>query len=301
MNPLSSRTQVTMALSIVYLVWGSTYLGIRVAVQGIPPALCAGLRFDVAGVLMLAYALWRGHRLPVAARDWRNVTLTGILLLVGGNGLVTWSEQWVQSNLAALIVATAALWIAWLGTFGPRGEKLNALTITGLLLGFAGVAALVGGSIRQHYGPPLAYAALVLAPVCWALGSVYSKRNPVACNYLVTAALQMLIAGVIMTVAGVASGELPRLHWQTEAFAALAYLVVFGSCIAYAAYFWLVHQVTPALLGTYAYVNPAVAVLLGWWLLGERLTPVQLLGTAVILAGVVTVTLASARKPKLSA
>ncbi|MGH8461669.1 MAG: EamA family transporter [Stenotrophobium sp.] len=284
------------ALAVVYLIWGSTYLGIRVAVEAIPPALCAGLRFDVAGVLMLAYALARGHRLPATARDWRNVTLTGTLLLVGGNGLVTWSEQWVQSNLAALIVATSALWIAWLGTFGPRGEKLNALTIAGLLIGFGGVAALVGGSIRQHDGPLLAYAALVLAPICWALGSVHSKRYPMSCNYLMTVALQMLIAGAIMTAAGVASGELAQWRWQANSLAALIYLIVFGSCIAYAAYFWLVHQVTPALLGTYAYVNPAVAVLLGWWILHERLTQIQMLGTAVILVGVVTVTLASTRK-----
>lgn len=289
------RGRVLLAFAIVYLVWGSTYLGIRVAVQALPPALCAGLRFDIAGLLMLAYAAARGYRLPASAADWRTIAVTGLLMLVGGNGLVTWSEQWVQSNQAALIVATSALWIAWLGTLGARGESLHPLSIAGLLLGFAGVAVLVGGGLEARSAPPLAYGALLLSPVTWAMGSVYSRRHPVASAHAVTAGLQMLIAGLVMTAFGVASGETARWQWQPQALWALAYLVVFGSCLAYAAYFWLVHQVKPALLGTYAYVNPAVAVFLGYWLLDEQLTRIQVAGTAIILLGVVTVTLAAGR------
>lgn len=295
-TPANHKTQILLAFAIVYIVWGSTYLGIRIAVEAIPPALCAGLRFDIAGTLILIYALWRGDRLPSNGRDWFNIAFTGAMMLIGGNGLVTYSQQWVPSNQAALIVATSALWIAWFGTFGSSGEKLRPWTVVGLLLGFAGVAVLVGGGISAHAAPPLAYAALMLAPVTWAIGSVHSRRHPVANSPLVTAALQMLTAGIAMTIAGLMMGEQDRLRWETHSLLALAYLIVFGSCIAYAAYVWLVHQVTPALLGTYAYVNPAVAVLLGWLVVDETLTQTQIVGTLIVLAAVVMVTLASTRK-----
>ncbi len=291
--PSAHRTKVLLAFVIVYIVWGSTYLGIRVAVEAIPPALCAGLRFDIAGTLILVYALARGHRLPSTLRDWLSAVFTGSMMLIGGNGLVTYSEQWVPSNQAALIVATSALWIAWFGTFGAKGEKLRPLTIAGLLLGFAGVAVLVGGGISARMAPVLAYLALLLAPITWAVGSVYARRNPVANTPLVTAALQMLTAGIVMTIMGLATGEQSQIRWEPRAFIALAYLIVFGSCVAYAAYVWLVHEVTPALLGTYAYVNPAVAVLLGWLMLDETLTQTQVIGTLIILLSVVMVTLAS--------
>jgi drug/metabolite transporter (DMT)-like permease len=292
-----SRTaQIAVAFAIVYLVWGSTYLAIRVGVQSLPPWLFAGLRFLAAGTLMLLYARLRGAQLPVSRRDWLNITVTALLMLVAGNGLVTWSEQWVESNQAALIVATSALWIAWIGTWGAQGERLNRLTLLGLGLGFGGVAVLVGSGLSLQVAPPLAYAALSLAPLTWAAGSVWSRRAPVACPPFMTAALQMLIAGAVMTAAGLALGE-PAL-WRNEprALAALAYLVLFGSCLAYGAYLWLVHEVPPARLGTYAYVNPAVAVVLGWWLLDEHLNSTQVLGTLIILAGVLLVSWA-ARTP----
>lgn len=287
------RTQILLAFAIVYIVWGSTYLAIRVAVESIPPALCAGLRFDIAGTLILMYALARGHRLPSSARDWLRSAFTGSMMLIGGNGLVTYSEQWVPSNQAALIVATSALWIAWFGTFGTKGEKLRPLTIAGLLLGFSGVAVLVGGGISARMAPVLAYLALLLAPITWAVGSVYARRYPVANTPLVTAAVQMLTAGMVMTVFGLATGEQSHIRWEPRSLIALAYLVVFGSCIAYAAYVWLVHEVTPAILGTYAYVNPAVAVFLGWLMLDESLTQTQVIGTLIILLSVIMVTLAS--------
>jgi drug/metabolite transporter (DMT)-like permease len=158
-----------------------------------------------------------------------------------------------------------------------------------LLLGFAGVGVLVSGGLQAQSAPLPAYLALIAAPVLWAAGSIYSRRRPVSCSPLMTAALQMCITGVVMTALGLALGEAPRWHYHFEAYLALAYLVVMGSCLAYGAYFWLVHEVSPAALGTYAYVNPAVAVMLGWWLLDERLSTAQLAGTAIILAGVVLV------------
>lgn len=294
---LDSRpARLIAAFATVYLVWGSTYLAIRVGVQDLPAVLFAGVRFDIAGPLMLMYAFARGGVLPKQLRDWRTIAFTSLLMLCGANGMVTWSEQWVESNQAALIVATSALWMAWLGTLGGRGESLNRLTLVGLFLGFAGVAVLVGSGLQMRAAPLGAYVALLLSPVLWAAGSIYSRRNPVSGSSLMTAALQMCIAGVVMTTLGLALGEGPRWHWSGQSFWVLMYLAVFGSCLAYGAYYWLVHEVTPAQLGTYAYVNPAVAVLLGWWLLDEHLTSMQVAGTAVILLGVLIVTWASTRK-----
>ncbi len=295
-----SRTaRIAIAFAIVYLVWGSTYLAIRVGVLDLPPWLFAGIRFLAAAVLMFAYAWVRGARLPTARRDWFSVAVTGLLMLVGGNGLVTWSEQWVESNQAALIVATSALWLAWIGTWGAQGERLNRMTLVGLGLGFGGVAVLVQSGLSLEAAPASAYVALSLAPLAWAAGSVWSRRAPVSCPPVMTAALQMLIAGVVMTAAGLALGEAARWTPTPESLAALAYLVLFGSCLAYGAYQWLVHEVPPARLGTYAYVNPAVAVVLGWWLLDEHLNATQVLGTVIILVGVLLVTWAS-RKPAVS-
>jgi drug/metabolite transporter (DMT)-like permease len=293
----SRSVQIAAAFGTVYLVWGSTYLAIRVGVQSLPPWLFAGVRFLAAGTLMFLYARARGAALPAARRDWSNIAVTSLLMLVAGNGLVTWSEVWVESNQAALLVATSALWLAWIGTWGARGERLNRLTLLGLGLGFGGVAVLVQSGLSLRLAPASAYAALSLAPLTWAAGSVWARREPVSCPPVMTAALQMLIAGVAMTALGLALGE--SLVWQgpPQAIAALVYLVLFGSCLAYGAYLWLVHEVPPARLGTYAYVNPAVAVVLGWWLLDEHLNGQQVLGTLVILASVLLVTWAS-RKPK---
>lgn len=291
----SPAAQIWLAFAIIYLVWGSTYLFIRIGVQDLPPVLFAGVRFAAAGPIMLVYALSRGARFPTGLADWRHIAVTSAMMLIGANALVTWSEVWVESNQAALIVATSALWMAGLGTLGGRGEKLGALTLAGLLLGFAGVAVLVGSGMQLRAAPPLAYAALLVSPVLWAGGSIYARRSPIGCSPLMTAALQMCCAGLVLTVLGLALGDAQRWTWRSESALALAYLILLGSCVAYGAYYWLVHQVTPSQLGTYAYVNPAVAVVLGWLVLDERLNGVQVLGTVVILAGVVIVTLAARR------
>ncbi len=288
--------RLLLAFAAVYLLWGSTYLAIRIVVETLPPALSAGLRFFVAGSLMLAYAFWRGGRLPRTAADWMRIAIAGVALLVAGNGLVTWAERWVPSNQAALVVATAALWMALLGTLGLQGDRLGRLTVAGLVGGLIGVALLVGGGLRGGTAPWFAYAGLLLAPMFWAAGAVFAKRRPVAASPIMAAALQTLIAGVVLSIVGLAAGELPQMIWNPRSFAALAYLIVFGSCIAYGAFLYLVHEVSPAVLGTYAYVNPAIALLLGWWLLDERLMPAQIVGTAVVLLSVLLVTLGGARR-----
>ena len=286
-----SVAQIVAALLIVYLVWGSTYLAIRFGVEVTPPYLFCSMRFIAAGLILLLFANAKGLSMPSARADWKVIVITAVLLLVGANGLVTWSEQWVASNQAALMVATSALWMAGFGTLGARGERLAWMTWAGLLTGFFGVAVLMGEGLLHKSAPISAYVALLISPVLWAAGSIYGRRNPLQCAPLMTAALQMFIAGLLMGVIGLAAGEHERWRWTAQSWGAWAYLTIFGSCIAYGAYYWLVHNVTPALLGTYAYVNPAIAVLLGAWLGGEHLSGVQLVGTGVILGGVVAVTL----------
>jgi len=283
------------AFAVVYLVWGSTYLGIRVMVEHLPPFLSAGVRFLLAGTLMLGYVRWKQYRLPSTLKEFRSIAMVSAIMLVGANGLVTWSEQWVESNQAALIVATSALWIAWLGTIGAQGEAVSFKTYTGLMFGVGGVALLVGEGIELGHAPWFAYAALLVSPFLWALGSIVSKRRPIACAPFANAAAQTIVAGVILTTFGLLSGESARWAWEARSMWALAYLAVFGTCIAFGCFFWLVHQVTPAQLGTYAYVNPAIAVLLGGWLLDETLSTMQIAGTIVILGSVVIVSWTSSR------
>ena len=285
------RTAIAVNLALVYVIWGSTYLAIRWGVEATPPYLFASARFLAAGALLFLYVRLRGLAMPTRLAEWRTIAITGVLLLVGANGLVTWSEQWVASNQAALIVATAALWMAGLGSLGSKGERLGLLAWLGLLIGVAGVAVLVGEGLMQSRAPNAAYLALGISPILWAIGSIYGRRHPLSCPPLVTAAFQMLLAGVVMGLIGLAAGEGERWRWTTQSWYAWAYLVVLGSCVGYGAYYWLVHNTTPALLGTYAYVNPAVAVLIGWGLGGETLGATQWIGTGIILVGVVMVTL----------
>lgn len=284
------RWKVIVAFAAVWLIWGSTYLAIRVGVQELPAALFAGVRFVFAGLLLWAYAAWRGQKIPRTPREWKYLAVTALLLFVTANGLVVWGEQRVPSNQAALIVATTALWLAGFGALGQHGHKLSRRTMIGLALGFFGVTALLlpgNGFAFDHLAAQLA---LLAAALSWAVGSIYLKRARPATPPFMSAALQSLIAGAVLCAIGVGGGEIPRWTWTPDAMASLAYLIVFGSCFGYAAYAWLLHEVSPATLGTYAYVNPAIAVVLGWWWLDERLDAVQLGGMIVILMGVVLVT-----------
>jgi drug/metabolite transporter (DMT)-like permease len=291
------RLRVALAFATVYFVWGSTYLAIRVGVASLPPALFAGTRFLAAGLLLTVYARLSNQDIPRTAGEWRTVLVAAVLLLVGANGLVVWGEQWVPSNQAALLAASVALWLAGLGVLGQNGDALSAQRLLGLVLGFAGVAVLVwpaDGFSFDHFGGQLA---ILAAGLSWAAGSIYVKRARPSTPPLMSAAMQSLVAGVLLGLIGVANGEPARWTWSREAFLALAWLVVFGSCLAYAAYVWLLHEVSPAALGTYAYVNPAVAVVLGAWLLDETLSGAQFAGMAVILLGVVLVSLPPRRRP----
>jgi drug/metabolite transporter (DMT)-like permease len=291
---ISPRLAIVAAFAIVYVVWGSTYLAIRIAVQDIPPGLLAGVRFILAGLALGALALGRGQSLPATRQDWGVAAVLAVAFIVLGNGIVTWAEQWVPSNQAALIIASSALFTAWFGTFGRRGVPLGGATRLGLFAGLGGTALMVWpqGAVEEVPGGDLLWPkiAIVLSTLAWSWGVMYSRNATVTAKPLMFIACQMLVGGSILAVIGLATGEVVRWRWTLAGIGGLLYLTVFGSCIAYATYMWLLQQTTPARLGTVAYVNPAIATLLGWWILDESLSGLQLAGMAVIIASVTWVT-----------
>jgi drug/metabolite transporter (DMT)-like permease len=282
--------RVVAAYLIVCLVWGSTYLAIRIGVGHMPPALFGGIRFLTAGLLLLGIATALGRRLPRRREDWFTAAIVGTLLLVVGNGLVIWAEQFVESGTAAILVVTGALWMGVFDTIIPGSQaRPTWRQFIGLLVGFAGTALLVGGVEDLRSAGIMPVAALLIASASWALGSVYSKRRPVETGPYVHAALQMIVGGVVMLVVGVAFGEVGRFELDRTGLAAIAYLVVFGSIVGYTSYVYLLRHAQPAFVGTHGYINTVVAVLLGWWLLGENVTVTTFVAMAIIIGAIVWV------------
>lgn len=291
--PAAPPARVALALAAVYVIWGSTYLAIRFALEGgFPPFLLGGIRFLIAGSLMYAFLRWRGVPAPTRAQ-WRNLAVMGVLLLLMGNGLVNFGEQTVSSGMTAVIVSSSAL---WMGVFSAlRGHRPNAMEWVGLCIGFLGVLWLsAGGSLAAT---PAGLAALLAASIAWSYGSIWSKGRDLPSPFM-TSAGQMLCGGLAMCLLGAGLGE--RFHGMPSAHAigAFWYLVVLGSLVGFSAYIWLLHHVRPALATSYAYVNPAIAVALGALLAHERFGTRELVAMGVILLGVVAITLAKARKPK---
>lgn len=280
---------VAAALATVYVVWGSTYLGIALAIETLPPLLMAAVRFLVAGALL--YAIARRFEGTRAARpdrrQWLAALLTGTFLLGVGNGGVSWAQQTVPSGIAALVIASIPLWIALLDR-AFFGQRLGRMTVLGIAVGFAGVALLVnptgGGGVD-----PVGGLVLVLAALGWSAGTLLSRGQRLTVPPLVGAGMQMLCGGAVLTVAGIAAGELGAVRLEetsARSLAAVAYLIVFGSILAFSAYVWLLRNASTSLVATYAYVNPVVAVFLGWLVLGEGITGRTLLAGGVILAAV---------------
>ncbi|MBP7148748.1 MAG: drug/metabolite exporter YedA [Acidobacteria bacterium] len=293
-----SRAGVLAAFGAVYVIWGSTYLAIRFGIETLPPFLMVGARYLGAGVLMYAWARARGTSRPTP-RNWAAAAVIGGLMLLGGNGLVTWSEKTVPSGLAALLVATVPLWMVLLDWARPRGERPAARVFVALALGLAGIAILLGpGELLGARDLPWAGAlAVVLASFSWAAGSLYSRAAPLPSEPMLATGMEMLAGGALATLVGLALGEGARFDAaaiSTRSALALGYLIVFGSLVAFTAYVWLLRVTTPARVATYAYVNPLVAVLLGWALAGEPLGPRTVLAAAVIIAAVVLITTAQA-------
>jgi drug/metabolite transporter (DMT)-like permease len=283
------RWLTLLSLLTIYLVWGSTYLAIRVAVETIPPFLGAGVRFVIAGLLLAGYLLLRG-RLDRSALGWPQLlasALVGVLLVVGGNGLVMIAEQTVPSGLAALLIASDPLWIVMLRA--GDGQRISRTTLASVLVGFVGVAFLVlphiGGGLSTLGGPLI----IVAAAVSWAVGSFWSQRLPLPRDPLTSTMLQQLIGGVVLVLASFVLGDVGRFdpaRVSTTSALALGYLLVFGSLVAFTAYTWLLRHTPVSTVSTYAYVNPVIAVFLGWAILSEEITTSILAGAIVIVASV---------------
>jgi len=273
--------------------WGSTYLAIRVGVGVLPPFLFAGLRFLAAGLILLAVALALGDRLPRRTVDWRTLAIVGLFLLAGGNAFVVWAEQYTPSGVASIFVVTVALWMAFFDAVIPGGPgELGWRVIAGLVLGFVGTALLVGASpaeiLKADLRGPIA---LTGASASWSLGSVYAKRHPTETSPYVGAAVQMIVGGAAVALAGTALGEWPAWHLTAKGAGAIAYLVVFGSILGYSAYSYALRHASATIVGTYAYVNPVIAVLLGWALLHEPVTARTFAAMALILGAVLWIQL----------
>jgi len=292
----SHRTLLIVAFATVYVVWGSTYLAIRVAVETMPPFLLAGARFLFAGAVMFVWLRLKGVPMP-DKRQWFHATIAGVLMLLGGNGLVVWAEQTVSSSLTALLVALTPVWFALLDWARPAGKRPALYTWAGIIVGFAGVALLVTGhnssSVNAAHNP-WGVAALVVAGLCWAAGSLWSRYNAKPESPWMNSAAQMICGGAALLLLSLFHGEPAHFHFaqvSLQSWLSLLYLIVFGSWIAFSAYVWLLKVSTPARVATYAYVNPVIAVLLGNLLLGEALGERALWAAAIILAGVIITTL----------
>jgi drug/metabolite transporter (DMT)-like permease len=301
----ASRAQIIAAFASIYLVWGSTYLAIRYAVQTIPPFIMGGLRFLVSGALLYLWARYRGAPRPTLLH-WRNAIIAGGFLLLGGNGAVVWAEQFVPSGLTALLVSILPFWLVIIEWVRPPRRRPSGAVLVGLVLGFVGIVVLVGpGNLGGHGDVrPLGALVLILGSLSWAIGSFWSRDARLPESGLLTTGMEMLSGGALLLIVGLLSGELSQfdIHRISGPSAAgLIYLITFGSLIGFTSYIWLLDKVSPARLGTYAYVNPIVAVILGWAIAGERLSVRTAVAAAIVICAVALITTAHSTAPPQSA
>ena len=297
--PGSSRAGVVAGFAAIYLIWGSTYLAIRLGVADIPPFLMAGVRFLIGGIAFISWAHYRGAGVP-AARDWLTTGIIGVLMAVGGNGLVTWAEQTVPSGLAALLVSMVPFWVVIADWVRPRGHRPRLLVAFGVTLGFGGVWLLIDPvNIAGARELDLVGAgAIVLASMLWASGSVYSRYAHQPSSQALSSGMQMFSGGVVLMSMSVTAGELTNFHWAAisgQAFGAWVYVAVFGTA-AYGAYLWLLKASTPAKVATYAYVNPVIALFLGNVIAGESIS-VWTVGCSVLIVMAVLIVVSSRTSP----
>jgi len=295
-----SRVAIVVAFAIVYVVWGSTYLAIRFAIETLPPFLMASARFLVAGSVLYVWArLARGAARPGRAQ-WGAAAIVGVLMLVGGNGGVVWAELRIPSGVTALLGGIVPFWIVLYDWLKRGGARPTAQVAFGVLLGLAGLLWLMGpGSLADGERIDLLGAgAVVISSLTWATGSIYQRHAPMPASPWLFTAMQMLAGGVGLLIVGAMLGELPQINvasFSLRSVLGFLYLVVFGSIVAFSAFVWLLRASTPARVSTHTYVNPVVAVLLGWALADEPLTPRMLVAAAVIIGGVALITLAPKR------
>lgn len=293
--------QTLLAFAIVYFVWGSTYLAIRVGVLEMPPFLMAGMRFTAAGAVLFGWVLARGEKMP-NRRQWISIGILSVLFFVLDYGLVFWAEQRVPSGIAAVMMALIPVFMALWEIALLRTQRLTWQLALALLIGIAGVGVLVSRTLNVAGVPidPAGAVALMVASMSWAVSSVLTRKLPLPASKVVNSGAQMLAGGIFLTLTAAALGEFRGFHLAAvsrAAWFALLYLIVAGSIIAFTAYLWLIGHESPTKVSTYAYVNPVVAVLLGYFLGNEALGPRTILGSALVLVSVVVITTLRARKP----
>ncbi|MDT8068802.1 MAG: EamA family transporter [Terriglobia bacterium] len=296
------RLKVIVAFAMVYILWGSTYLAIGVAVDHVSPPMMGAARFITAGALMLLWRKLSGSSIAVSARELLRLTIIGTLLLVTSNVVLGWAEQMIPTGLAALLIAITPLWFLLLERLSRKGEHFSGRAVVGIVFGVAGVAVLMWPKLRlgTSFGHREVFGmALVLtASFSWASGSILSKRWHVGVDAYGASGWEMLMAGIVNLLVGASLGELPRTHWDRDAVLAISYLVIAGSWAGFTAYIWLLKNVPTSKVATYAYVNPIVAVFLGWLFRNETIDKWMLGGSAIIIASVILVTGARPRRPR---
>jgi drug/metabolite transporter (DMT)-like permease len=285
----SHRAKLIVCFATVYLVWGSTYLVASIGVHALPPFLFGGIRFTIAGILLGLTSLLLGNRFRLDATEWRHMVLVALGNVFIANGCTNWAMQTVASNQTAILNASAALWIALLATRGRRAHALDRRTLIGLIVGFAGTLLIIwphGNLHTTHFAMQLL---ILVAVFSWSASTVYIRNAHSKLDVLSFTAVQMFLGGVMLTALGLVTGEAADWHWSRPGITAMIYLTIASSCLAYTAFAWLAKNTTPAMVGTYSYVNPAIAAVLGWWFLGEKLGVSQLVGMTVMFAGVALV------------
>lgn len=293
--------KIILSFAAIYIIWGTTYLFIRLAVETIPPFFMAATRFLVAGAFTFTFLRLKGVPMPNRV-EWRSAAIIGFFLLMGGNGLVTWAEQQIPSSIAALVVATMPLWMTLFDWLIFKNTRPGKQTVLGLILGFIGIAILIGpGQILGTATFDLtSLLVLCLAPILWSLGSLYSRQATLPDNIFMSTAMEMLVGGAVLLVAGLITGEAAALDLaaiSTRSLISLVYLTIFGSIIALTAYVWLLQNVPPTRVATYTYVNPVIAVFLGWAVLNETLNSQTMIAVIIIVTAVILITTQRQKRP----
>ncbi len=290
-----------IAWTSICIIWGTTYLAIRVGVKDMPPILFAGLRWLLAGPIFLVFLKLRGYKLP-QKEDLKHIAVVGLLLLGVGNGLVAFAEQWLPSGLTALLITTMPFWIVGIESALPTGPKINFMILSGLVLGLIGVSFIFGIDFKSLLDPSYltGILALMIGVIGWSSGTIYSKYIKVSVHPMMNAAVQMCIAGFALTVVSGLLGEYPRFHFTQDSLFAFLYLLVFGAFIAYGAYIYAINKLPVSFVSTYAYINPVIALFLGWLILDEKLDTAIIIAAVIILIAVYIVKKGSNKRQVIS-
>lgn len=290
------ETMAILAYITVCIIWGSTYLAIRIGVSDFPPELFAGIRFLIAGALVLLFAYFKGYKFPENVTDVKRQAIVGLFLLMGGNGIVVWAEQWVYSGVTSLLMAIVPLFNAILELFLPKGPRIGLKGWFGLILGFGGVALLVLAGSDAKIVDVSGGILLLLAAFSWSLGSVYSKTFKASGTMVANIGIQMFAGGIGLTIVGLLMGEAGKIHLTGKGMGAMAYLILAGSILGYSSYIYILQKWPASKAGTYAYVNPVVGVFLGAVILGEPVSSNVFISAIIILGGVFLVQLSKTSK-----